>query len=240
MFLSKAGMTVVEVASGEGQHGAMTGVHVAGDGSTVASDGGSILLAVEPTKPELVQLPDVGVMASVPPGGVTLEAEQVRQALKNLPGKGSGTGAMYAAVVEAVGGKIGLVTLDRKYQHQVAALPVPGRFLDWRGMIKAARGRATVTRVAVNRKKLMQLLKVIDSACPDSDNAVFIELGGAEDPVVLRAPGYATQQNVVGVLQPLSTQGRWLEDTDWEARLRRGADGVAALGGGARGRKVGG
>ena len=61
---------------------------------------------------------------------------------------------------------------------------------------------------------------------------MFIEMGGQNDPVVLRAINYATQQHVVGVVHSINTHGQWLDTNEWEAGIN--GDMVA----GAKGRKV--
>jgi hypothetical protein len=236
MFLSKSNMVVVEIASGDTQDGIFTGVHIAADGSTVANNKHA-MLAVEPAPQSLVHFPNVGAMAAVPAGGVTADADVVRQALKNLP-RGAGSEAMqYAALTDAVGGEVELCTAGKKMMQRVSAPSLMGQYPDWRSKVCMARGAAVRGRIAVNRRKLIALLKVLDAACPDpgGDNTVFIEFGGEQDAMVMRAINYATGQHAVGLLMGLTTKGQWLDDSDWEVKMSRGSDDE---GGGARGRKV--
>jgi len=99
----------------------------------------------------------------VPADGVTAEVGIIRQAAKNLPGKGAGAQAQYAALTPSTGNALQLTTVGHTMMQRVEADPIRGKYLDWRDVIGKARGKAQVTKVAVNRKMLAQMLKVIDS-----------------------------------------------------------------------------
>ena len=231
MYFSKANLIVNEVASSDMQQGIITGVHIDGDGSTVATDGGS-MLAVSPVAVVPGHFPEVGPMASVGASGVTVDAEIAKQAIKDMP---KDVVMQYAAMTESVVGETEFTTIGKRKRQSVSGAPMLGKYPQWRDMVRGARERATVTKVAVNRRKLAALLKVMDAACPDpsGDNVVFMELGGTNDMVVLRSINYQTGQHACGLLATVRTGGQWLADNDWEARIVRGHET-----GGARGRRI--
>jgi hypothetical protein len=233
MYFSKGNLLVVDVVSSDMQQGIITGVHIDSDGSTVGTDGGT-LLVVEPVAVVPGHFPDVGPLAPVGASGVTVDAEVVRQAIKNMP---KDKVMQYAAMTETVTGETEFTTVGKRKRQKVAGWPMSGAYPGWRNMVRDARELATRTRVAVNRRKLAALLKVMDAACPDSggDNVAFLEVGGDNDMVVLRAKNYQTGQHAVGMMAPVRTGGQWLANSDWEARIVRGHET-----GGARGRRIGG
>jgi hypothetical protein len=84
-------------------------------------------------------------------------------------------------------------------------------------LIASARRKAKRARFCVDRKSLAQVLAAIDKACPDKGgyNPVFVEVGGENDAVVLRAHNYESGQTAIARINPLTIVS-WLEDSKWE------------------------
>ena len=225
MFLSKSNLVAVEASSGNLADGAMAGVKVESDGTTIATDG-SVMLIVEPVKPGMVQLPPVGELLKLGAKGAVFAASIFKKALRNLPGSKAGAGMQYAACTERVDGKLELTTIGLgQPEERVSEYPLTGEFMNWRAFVKESLGlgnsiRGNTVKVAVSRKKLIGLLGVIDKACPDPAgyDSVFLEVseGGA---LVLKAVNYATDQRVFGLVMPLNIGGEWLKPNEWEHGL---------------------
>lgn len=231
MKVSRANLLVREVASADKNDPAINGVHVASDGTTVAANG-RMLMAVEPA-PKLY-FPDVGVEPEIPDQGLTVPLQVIDKALSNLPkdkraatqqaaitqtGEEGGTGG-----VSGVSGVVELTTVSKSTVDRVAGNVVRQKFPEWEGVLREARERADTTRVCVNRRDLIQLLQAMERACPDpgNKNAVFIELGGQTDPLLVRAMNLQTGQHAVGLMSPLDTHGDWMPANKWEKKLFSG------------------
>jgi len=222
MYLSRSNLLVWQVASGDAKRGSINGLHVTREGATVATDG-TVMLAVEPVDAERVRMPDVGERVTVGEQGITLPLEIAEQALKNLPAEKKRPAMQYAIMTDRPDGKAELTTVDMSKEQRVASEPKRDRFPLWRNLLRKAFGKAKVTQVCVNRQTLLGLLKVMEQACPDptGDNAVFINIGGETDQMVLRSINYATNQRAVAMVSPLNTHGEWLEESSWEQSILR-------------------
>ena len=65
------------------------------------------------------------------------------------------------------------------------------------------------------------MLEALDKACPDPSkkNVVFMEVGGEQDPILLRALNLGTGQQAVGLVNPIDTGGMWISEDPWEEEL---------------------
>jgi hypothetical protein len=209
MLLSKSNLAVAAVASTNPYDGALNGVLIAEDGSTVASNG-RVVLAVGPAR-EGVGFPDVGPLASVG-SGVVLRPEFVEEAEGIIP-KDKRVSLQHVAITEARDpGKVELCTIDKSgRERRVADRPKRERYPDWQGVIRKAGGSL---RVAVARGDLLSLLRAMERAAPDDGTSpLFLEVG--QRGVVLRAASKETGQRVIGVAQGLRVEG-WLAQDAWE------------------------
>ncbi len=218
MLFSKANLAVAQVAAKNSPKRVLNGVHFASDGSTVAANG-RMILAVGPVDPDRVKFPDVGGDANPGVDGVTVSAEIVDQAIKNLP-RDKTPSAQHVLMTEC-GVKVEFTTVSKTKEQRVAGRPVPDRFPLWRDALRKARTSSSAGRVCLNRRDLIQMLEAVDSACPDkgSENPVFIEFGGERDGLVMRSLNYDTGQQAVGFVMPLDTGGKWLPQNSWVKRL---------------------
>lgn len=216
ILYSKANLTVVDVAAKP--HGRVPGlncVHFSPDGATVAADG-QVFLAVEPANAGQVHFPDVGGDASIGPEGVNVPSDIVHRVRRNIP-RDKRVSLQHCAMTRN-DEKVEFTTTDQRKEQRVACSPVQGEYPRWKSVLRKARQKADRGRICVNRRALRSLLEAMDAACPDKagDHAIFIEVGGERDSLVLRAVNHETGQHAVGMVSPLDTGGRWLKPSKWE------------------------
>lgn len=236
MLLSRANLAVLDVAGRDPKDPVLNQVRIEADGSTVASDG-AVLMAVSPVTgvpTAFPEFPGVGVAAGVvaAEGGLGLPPEIAAQCRRDMPRGALGLGLGFAAVTLVGAGPTGgveLTTTDLNRHLKVEGRKGRRAFPEWRATLAGARapaGATGVAHVAVDRKALVRLLHALDSAAPDPENVVFIEIplvSGEAAGLVVRARNAATGQSVVGLAMSMNTSGRWLELSAWEAGVFNGA-----------------
>ncbi len=218
MIFSRASLSVVSAASDDPRRRALNSVHIAEDGTTVASDG-TVLIAVSPVDAESSHFP-LDLHVEPPSGGVCVELDIVEQAIKNLP-KDSRPHTQYAAMTRCDDAEVEFATTNLRKTQKVASAPLRDRFPDWRGSIAGARGMARVGRVCLDRRRLISLLRTLEAAAGEEE-AVFIEIGDENDAILIRTQNPETKQRIVARMQPLDTRGGWLKRNKWEKGIEEG------------------
>ena len=152
-----------------------------------------------------------------------------------LPAKG--LAAVMVPQDKLFGGRLEMV--DARDEGEVVAVEVRDetRRSDVTRVVKSRRGRAEGVRarlrgalrergvrVVVNRKWLLNALKVIERACPDPDGRAPLWLSvGEEGTLVMRGVNVKTDQRALAVGQAYDAgREEWLEDSTWERSLRGG------------------
>jgi len=218
MKLSKANLLARKVAGKDKSDPVLNQLWVEPDGTTVASNGNA-MMAVEGVSKVPSTLPDFEDEADVGADGCGLPVRLVDETLRNMPKGSLGLELGYAVVTGYDDGKgsVKLTTTDLNLHRTVEGRLSRKRFPEWRGVLRNAR-KGEAHKVCVDRKALRGLLDAIDAACPDSENAVFIEYypGATGGGMVLRAVSAETGQHVVGYMLPLDTEGAWLPLNPWE------------------------
>ena len=234
MLFSKANLLVHGAVSGDKYDRGLTGVRFESDGSTVGGNG-RVLVAVGPADPSRVTFPDIAGDQMEPGGeGMVLPVELVRKTIKGLS-TDKRLSLQHAAMTRVKDpGRVGFTVLDPAGNPTTtAALPMREQYPEWKQHVRrvAGSGEEGTTRVCVNRKNLLEMLKVLEAACPDKGGVspVFLEIGRQGTGVVARTVNYLTGQHVVGACAAYKTGGKWLERDVWE----RGV-----FGGGKRKRKI--
>ena len=218
MLFSKSNLAVGRVAAKDTQDQTLNCVHFAADGSTVASNGRS-LLAVGPVDESRVHFPPVEGNASPPSAGVSVALDIVDDAVRNLP-KDKRMSIQHAKMTRCTEEKVEFTTVSTRKEKRVAGRPRRERFPDWKGIVKKARDGATVGRVCVNRRDLVELLSAMDEAAGEYDEgAVFVEFGGEDNALLFRAVNPRTGQHVVGMTMPMRTGGQWVKTDSWEQEV---------------------
>ena len=214
---TKYNLAVAEVASRDAKDIMLHRVHFAPDGSTVASNGRALLAVSPPNRVRAQTFPELDEGDARPDkDGVGLTLEDVTRVKRNFPNDRRPS-LQYAQMIRCTKIAVALLTTDGKTRQVVKGHPARGTFPKWKGMIAKARRKATRAHVCVDRQSLIKLLQAVDKACPDRGgyNPVFLEIGGPDDAIVIRARNHESVQEAVGMLTPLSVV-EWPDDSAWE------------------------
>jgi len=223
MIYSRANLMVASVASKDRYDRGLNGVRFEPDGATVAGNG-KMLMAVGPADEKKVRWPDTAG-EQMEPGrdGLVLPVDLVERVLKNMVKDKRYTLQHVAMSRVPDPARVGFTSLDAKGDTVTsAALPKSDSFPDWRGVVRELRGEGDGLRVCLNRKDLIDLLKALESACPDKGDVspVFLEFVEEGRGVIARCVNSETGQHAVGALNSYKLkEGQWLERDGWEKTL---------------------
>ncbi len=216
--ITRASLAVAGAASTDKKEPAINRVHLAKDGTTVASNGAMILAVGPPDHTRMDAFPSTDHSEpDLPADGVGISIQTVADIRRNLPTEKRM--ALQQAAVTRCDTKVDLLITDGAQEKTLSVAPMRGKFPKWKEMLAQARKKATVARVCVSRRDLMKMLRAIDEACPDRGafNPVFIEIGERDDELILRSQNYETKQRVVGMMTSIKIKGDgWLPEDDWE------------------------
>ena len=224
---SKFGLAVAMVASKDVRDVALNRVHLASDGSTVASNGRALLAVSPPLPAKARTFPQVEAdMAETPANGVGMSLADVARVRRNFPTE-KRPSLQFAQLTRCDDTKVELMTTDGKTHLKVAGALARGKFPRWRKVLAAAKKQANKARFCVDRQSLILALQAIDKACPDRGgyNPVFVEIGEPLDAVVLRSQNFETGQVALGIVRPLQVVD-WLKPGDWERGLGKASGAV--------------
>jgi len=213
--ITRANLAVVGTASTDKREPALNRVHISADGATVAGNG-SMLMAVGPADPERMKgFPETDPGINPPEDGVGVSLNTISDTKRNLPAEK--LQAIQQVQITRCDTRVELLTSNGATAKRVATAPMRGKFPRWQRIFAEARAKAKKTRICVNRRELMRVLKAMDEACPDRGEfcPVYLELGDENDLVVLRGQNYGTKQHVVSTLRPILPQ-EWLPTDAWE------------------------
>jgi hypothetical protein len=213
---SLANLLVVKVANKEKNLVRINCVHFAEDGSTVASDGSSFVV-VEPV-PSHVRFPELSGGAVPGEGGVSVDLEIVEEVIRNVP---KGKPEMAFAVMTRNDEKVEFASFNLQMERRVAGAPKESRFPAWRSIIKEHSKPGSI-RIALYRKRLIELLQMMDAAAGSGDSAnsvVQLEISGPKDGVTLLSFNPYTRQTIAALMLPIDTSGKWLPLSKWMRRL---------------------
>jgi hypothetical protein len=217
MLFSAGNLAVAAVASKNPTDIGLNCVHLDPDGTSVATDG-KMLMAVGPVDASKFHFPDVGEQTTPPsPRGVSVPLDLIDKAAKNMP-RDKRPALRHVALVKARDNKkIELATTDMRHEQKVAGLPKNEPFPDWRALIRTVRGSGG-SRICVNRKALVELLRALENACPDrgDENPVFVEINPEGTGLVMRCFNRETGQRAIAASKAYNTKGQWLQQDSWE------------------------
>ena len=177
-------------------------------------------MAVGAVAEDRVHFPDVG--PRVEEGGFSIPLDVVERGLSNLP-KDKRVSLQNVAVTQhRLPDKIELTAVDMKQERRVSGTAIKDPFPDWRAVIRRVAGDGS-TRICLNRKDLLGLLKALDAACPDKagDNPIFVEIGEETNGIVVRSMNRETGQHAVGCISSYNVGGEWFARDDWERGIFR-------------------
>lgn len=233
MIFSKANFQAAQVASKDEFDQGLNGLRIEPDGTTVAGNAsreGASMMAVSPAERGRARIPDVGEEASVGDSGVVLDLSLVDDVVKNMPKNSKRPEMQYAVMTrhQRDGRRCEFTTYDMRKEKRVSDLPKTARYPDWRAVLRKVAagpmdeyGEDVAARVCVNRRHLIDLLKALESSCPDKGdyNPVWIELGRDGSGMMLRCVNWMTNQRAIGFLQAFQSREGWLKWSEWERSL---------------------
>ncbi|MBW7990024.1 MAG: hypothetical protein FVQ84_08425 [Planctomycetes bacterium] len=217
MLFSKSNLMVKNAASKSKKDAQLNCVHFAQDGTTVASNGKTIM-AVGPIDmdrtafPENIKRVEADELGE---NGVSVPVDLVETAIRNLP-RDKRVGIQNVAMTECNERMVEFTSIDTRKRQRVASRPVVETFPKWKEVFKEVKSKAKSGKICVSRKDLISLLTAIDQSCDDGSDAVFIEFGGMDDGILLRCLNSMSNQHVLGVVLPYDTDGKWIRGDLWE------------------------
>jgi hypothetical protein len=222
MILSKGNLRAVEVASSA--IAVLDNLHICADGTTVAASEKTVLV-VSPVKSEFaknVPLEDSGLLQRA----VTIAASSIKALLRTIPRDTKFNGILEHCKVENDGVHTTFATTDGIRNKSMQAREYGREYIPWvklvgKALIECMRNRSM--RVVLNRKRLYELLKVLDGVCPDptGESAVFVEFD-SENNVILRAINPVTEQRAVALMTSYKgAEGQWLKKNKWEINIMK-------------------
>jgi len=221
MLLSKASLAIADAASNDPMDKTLNGLHVDVDGTTVASNG-TIMLAVGPVQEDLVEFPSGKLRKRLAGAAFTLRKEQVDQVMKNIP-KDKRQHTQFALLTECDDpNKVELATVSMSgLEQKVAMPPMFGTFPNWRATLQSLRGK-TPLKICVNRKMLIDLLKIMDDASPDRTGqfTAWIEVNSEHTGLIIRCQNTETGQRIMGgIACRIVDETKWLSLDFWEQKV---------------------
>lgn len=220
MILSKSNLQVVHVTKND-RIPVLNNVHIAEDGSTVGSNGQTVLLVgpVQETTKRSVPLDEVGVGESV-----TISEGTVKDILKNLPRDTQFKGLLEhcnVAVDQEDETKVNIQLTDGKRPHIITGKRWEKKYINYLDVFRRVNQTKHKARVILNLRRLSLLLETIEKACPDSLSTLplFIEFSEEGD-ILIRTVNQSNGQRVLGVMSSYKDDGgKWLEPDDWERSI---------------------
>jgi len=228
MLLSKANLSVVSIASKDSFDRALNGVRIDPDGATVGSNG-KMIMAVGPCDKEdkTVSFPEtVGEQMNPGDRGLVMPLDVIERTQKYMT-KGKSSLLNHVAMTKVDDpARIGFTSINQKGDPTTtASLPKHETYPDWKNVVRKINGSdekdSTSLKVCVNRKDLIELLKALESACPNKADAnpVFIEVSQNSGGMILRCLNHDTQQHAIGAINAYNTKGQWLQHDNWEREV---------------------
>lgn len=220
MILSKTGLQVLLVTKND-KIPVLNNIHIRKDGTTVGSNGKTILAISPVGKVPRETLKD-RIGDDELEEGITVAEETAKDVLKNIPRDVQFKGLLEHCNVKPTGERsVEFTMTDGKRPKSIKGKRWTRAYIQFEEVFKRVTDMKKEVRVVLNRKRLMSLLDAIDKACPDStgNSPVYIEFS-AENDIVVRSMNYANGQRAFGVMQSYKgAEGNWLEETQWERSL---------------------
>jgi hypothetical protein len=230
MIISKSNLQVLLVTKND-KIPVLNNIHIRQDGTTVGSNGKTIL-AVSPVSMEArATLKDRIGDDALLVEGVTVAEETAKDVLKNIPKDIQFKGLLEHCNVKVDAESergVEFTMTDGKRPKVIKGKRWVRDYIQFEEVFARVAKTRKAVQVVLNRRRLMSLLEAVDKACPDSsgNSAVYLEFSSEND-IVVRSVNYTNGQRVMGVMQSYKgTEGQWLDDTEWEKSLSRSVHSV--------------
>lgn len=230
MLISKQGLMVVHTTKADDKLPALNNIHIAKDGSTVGI-GGKMMLAVSPIS-DKVKKKIANVFeecGEIPDKGLTVNADSVKDILKNIPADRKYGGLLEHCNIEPVKGderKCRFTMTDGKERTTKTGKLYTRAYLEYKKLFAEAMKTCTADeettpgnkRIVLNLKRLRVLLEAIEEVAPDTsgDNPVWVEFT-KDNYIIIRAINMSMDQRAIGIMMPFTgVEGKWLQPNEWE------------------------
>lgn len=225
MIISRGNLQVVLVTKDDRQIPVLDTVYIAGDGSTIGSNGRAMIAVGPVAKKVRDSVPlEEGLF---PDGGIVLPTGMVKDILRSMPRDREFGGLLEHISVQASseGPEVELTVTDGKRTRRLKGRRFNRPYLNYMEIFKEAFGRQKDhIRTALNLKRLLSVLNVINKICEDQagELPVYLEFSSEGD-IIIRATDLRTAQDIVVVMTAYhGIEGVWKPMTLWERLLSVG------------------
>lgn len=220
MIISKTSLQVLNITNND-KIPVLNNVHIRKDGTTIGSNGKTIL-AVSPVGTEVRKTLRDRIGDEELKDGLTISEETCKDVLKNIPRDIQFKGLLEHCNVKEVDAiSVEFTMTDGKRPKTIKGKRWTREYIPFEEVFKRVMSSIKNVKVVLNRKRLISLLEAIDKACPDStgNSPIYIEFSKDND-VIVRAMNYGNGQEVIGVMQSYKgAESSWLEESKWEKSL---------------------
>jgi len=220
MIYSKANLLSVDIVKPDKSIPALDNLHFRADGTTIAASG-MCVLAVSPVPEktaETVPLANSAIMTDAE----TVSSETVREVLKGMPHD-----TLFAGTLEHCDYSSGRFTLtDGKRARTISARTYPREYINYKRIFERVGLSVVRHKVAVNLRRLTDVLATIDKMFPDSSKNMPVYLSfTSEDDVVIQCVDVRGRQECIGVLRSYTgAEGNWIKQSEWKEKLCASSD----------------
>jgi len=222
MIISKSSLESVKLASVDKAVPVLNNLCLKSDGTIVAANGKSMIF-VSPVSPEIkgkVPLEEQENMEDV-----VLSLETVGELMKAVPKDTMFKGVLEHLEVRETGteGEVLVKVTDGKRHKDIRCKGFGRRFIDTDRILDEVLGGRKLGMVAVNLRRFLTVVEVINRVCPDNSGEVPLYLEFYEKATILRTLNLKTGQRAVAIVYNYRPDSLvWMEESDWEkAMLRR-------------------
>ena len=215
MIYSKANLVAVDIVKSDKSIPALDNLHLRADGGTIAANG-SCIIAVSPVnETERAKVPLTS--SSMIDEAETVSSETVREVLRGMP-----RDTLFAGTLEHCDYSGGRFTLtDGKRSRSISARTYPREYIDYRAIFKRTGKTCEVHKIAINLRRLTDVLNTLDKMFPDSSKNLPVYLSFTDDDsVCIRCADVYGRQRALCVMRSYSgVEGKWLIPNEWEKKL---------------------
>lgn len=219
MIISKGNLKVVDMTAPDKNIPVLDNVLIEKDGTTVGANSRATLVVSPPAEEIRKKVP---LESSELAHGITVSSDSIRAVIKAIPRDAMFSGLLeHCDVADSGESGVSFTITDGKREHGIEGKKYPRRFIDYKTIVSEAVESKKIAKVAINRKRLIQMLKTIEAIIPDSngESPIFLEFSENND-VLIRAVNPANKQRVIGVMTSYKdAEAKWLPFNDWEAQF---------------------
>lgn len=216
MNLTKANLLVHLISSKDSGINILNHVHITEDGTTVSCDG-KIFILVSPVHADLANSFPIQNSGEELKESVNIKSSSIVEILKHLPADKLFNGLLEQTKVVKRDSKL-IFKISTGVTSQNLEIPYNTKpFINFKEVLSKFLNRSVPAHIAIDRKRLLQLLTTLDKVANDSteNSPVFFEEQNGE--ILLRVINPVTKQIGLGLLPSLNVpEESWKLATKWE------------------------